>query len=43
MKRMNTYVDGFNLYYGCLKGAPFNWLGLLCSRAVCESSSGERT
>ena len=21
--RANVYVDGFNLYYGCLKGTPF--------------------
>jgi hypothetical protein len=27
---MNTivYVDGFNLYYGCLKGTPHRWLDL---------------
>lgn len=27
---MNTfvYVDGFNLYYGCLKGTPYRWLDL---------------
>ncbi len=22
------YVDGFNLYYGCLKGTPYRWLNL---------------
>ena len=28
----NVYVDGFNLYYGCLKGMPYKWLdlGTLC-------------
>ena len=28
----NVYVDGFNLYYGCLKGTPYKWLdlGALC-------------
>jgi uncharacterized LabA/DUF88 family protein len=28
----NIYVDGFNLYYGCLKGTPYKWLdlGALC-------------
>ncbi|MGH3983222.1 MAG: NYN domain-containing protein [Pseudonocardiaceae bacterium] len=28
----NVYVDGFNLYYGCLKGTPYKWLdlGMLC-------------
>lgn len=24
----NVYVDGFNLYYGCLKGTPYKWLNL---------------
>lgn len=24
----NVYVDGFNLYYGCLKGSPYRWLDL---------------
>lgn len=24
----NVYVDGFNLYYGCLKGTPHRWLDL---------------
>lgn len=23
-----VYVDGFNLYYGCLKGSPYKWLDL---------------
>ena len=28
----NVYVDGFNLYYGALKGTPYKWLniGHLC-------------
>jgi uncharacterized LabA/DUF88 family protein len=25
---VNLYVDGFNLYYGCLKGTPYKWLDL---------------
>jgi NYN domain-containing protein len=29
----NVYVDGFNLYYGCLKGSPYKWLDLL---ALCR-------
>jgi hypothetical protein len=31
---MNIYIDGFNVYYGCLKGTPYKWLdvGALCSR-----------
>ncbi|MFF5114038.1 NYN domain-containing protein [Streptosporangium sp. NPDC000509] len=24
----NFYVDGFNLFYGCLKGTPYKWLDL---------------
>ncbi len=24
----NLYVDGFNLYYGALKGTPYRWLNL---------------
>ncbi|WP_440098517.1 NYN domain-containing protein [Streptosporangium sp. H16] len=24
----NVYVDGFNLFYGCLKGTPYKWLDL---------------
>lgn len=27
-KRTIVYIDGFNLYYGCLKGSPFKWLDL---------------
>lgn len=23
-----VYIDGFNLYYGCLKGTPWKWLDL---------------
>ncbi|MBL6928858.1 MAG: NYN domain-containing protein [Rhodospirillales bacterium] len=26
--RTAVYVDGFNLYYGCLKGTSFKWLDL---------------
>lgn len=26
--RTNVYIDGFNLYYGCLKGTPHKWLNL---------------
>jgi hypothetical protein len=28
MKKTNVYVDGFNLYYGCLKGSPYKWLDI---------------
>ena len=27
-KRANVYIDGFNLYYGALKGTPYKWLDL---------------
>lgn len=26
--KVNVYVDGFNLYYGALKGQPYRWLDL---------------
>ena len=29
----NVYVDGFNVYYGCLKETPYRWLNLA---ALCE-------
>lgn len=32
--RTNVYIDGFNLYYGCLKGTPYRWLDL---RALCRA------
>lgn len=34
--RANVYIDGFNLYYGALKGTPYKWLDLeaLCQRLV---------
>jgi hypothetical protein len=25
---VNVYVDGFNLFYGCIKGTPYKWLDL---------------
>ena len=28
MKRTIAYVDGYNLYYGLLKGTPYKWLDL---------------
>ena len=32
----NVYLDGFNLYYGCLKGQPHKWLDLeaMCARLL---------
>lgn len=26
--KTNVYVDGFNLYYGCIRGTPYRWLNL---------------
>jgi len=36
MAKSNVYVDGFNLYYGAVKGSPFKWLdiGALCQRML---------
>jgi len=28
MIKTNIYVDGFNLYYGAIKGTPFHWLNI---------------
>jgi hypothetical protein len=25
---INVYVDGFNLYYGCLRNTPYKWLDI---------------
>jgi len=35
-RRTIVYVDGFNLYYGSLKGTPYRWLdlGALCKRML---------
>ncbi len=34
--RTIVYIDGLNLYYGCLKGTPFKWLDpfALCARLL---------
>jgi len=26
--KVNIYVDGFNLYYGAVKGTPYRWLNI---------------
>jgi uncharacterized LabA/DUF88 family protein len=31
--RTNVYIDGFNLYYGCLRNTPYKWLNL---EALCR-------
>jgi hypothetical protein len=28
MSKTNVYIDGFNLYYGAVKGTPYRWLNL---------------
>jgi len=32
--KTNVYVDGFNLYYGCLKDTPYRWLDI---SALCRN------
>ena len=34
--RTRVYIDGFNLYYGCVKGSPHKWLNLplLCDNLL---------
>ena len=27
--RTRIYIDGYNFYYGCLKGTPYKWLDLV--------------
>jgi hypothetical protein len=41
--RTNVYVGGFNLYYGCLKGTPYQWLDVaaLCARLLPRGKSTE--
>lgn len=36
--KANFYIDGFNLYYGCVKGTSWKWLdiGALCQRMYQE-------
>ena len=38
--RTHVYIDGFNLYYGCLKDTPFKWLDLpkLCNRLLTQNT-----
>jgi hypothetical protein len=31
--KTNVYVDGFNLYYGAVRGTPYKWLNI---RRLCE-------
>lgn len=40
--RANVYVDGFNLYYGCLKGTKYKWLNFskLCQLLLPTNTIG---
>lgn len=31
--KTNVYIDGFNLYFGCLRNSPYRWLDL---RKLCQ-------
>ena len=33
--KTNVYIDGFNLFYGCLKGTPHKWLDLAAFCPAC--------
>jgi uncharacterized LabA/DUF88 family protein len=33
-RKTNVYIDGFNLYYGCLKNSPYKWLDV---KKLCEN------
>jgi hypothetical protein len=37
--KTNVYVDGFNLFYGCLKNSPYRWLDLakLCQATLVKN------
>ena len=37
--KANVYVDGFNLYYGALKGTRYKWLDL---SSLCQTLLGDR-
>lgn len=42
LHRTRIYIDGYNLYYGCLKGTPYKWLDLLTlfERIIQSSATG---
>jgi uncharacterized LabA/DUF88 family protein len=39
----NVYIDGFNLYYGALRGTPYRWLNLekLCQLLLPKNTLGK--
>ena len=40
--KANVYIDGFNLYYGALRGTAYKWLNLsaMCQRLLPGRSIG---
>ena len=43
LMKANVYIDGFNLYFGALKGTPHRWLDLsaMCQRLLPGRSIGQ--
>lgn len=41
--KANVYIDGFNLYFGSLRGTPYKWLNLLvmCQRLLLGRAIGK--
>jgi hypothetical protein len=35
-----VYIDGFNFYYGCIKGTPYHWLNLetMCQQLLSQNN-----
>lgn len=44
MLKTNIYIDGFNLYFGCLRRSPFRWLNVhkLCSLLLTQNNQINR-
>ncbi|WP_339145164.1 NYN domain-containing protein [Pseudoalteromonas galatheae] len=40
--KTRIYIDGYNLYFGCLKGTPYKWLNLVSLSERLLKRSGER-
>jgi 6-hydroxy-3-succinoylpyridine 3-monooxygenase len=41
--KTRIYIDGYNLYFGCLKGSPYKWLNplSLCEKLLARSGARE--
>lgn len=40
--RTTVYIDGYNLYYGALRGTPYKWLDVVrLSEAICHNQNPE--